>query len=163
MNSVFTTVLYTLLAFCNIADTSHDILNSCFSERFNSISTWNVTVHGQEELNVFVSNVTSLKSKSVDRCIQLYLTGKNYTLDIIKLMKMELGTGGGLVMVGLANPRVEINCVASVSELKELRSIFRPISNVSLVVLEGLLFTSCPVPVVLEEVSNVIVQNCEFM
>ena len=37
------------------------------------------------------------------------------------------------------------------------------IANVSLVVLDRLIFTECPVPVVLEEVSTVIVQNCEFM
>ena len=156
-------VLYILLFFCATAYSS-DVLH-CFSEKFNSEATakWNVTIHGQEELNNFVDNVTSFKSKNMDRCIQLFLTGKNYKLDIIKVMKIELGTGGGLVIAGLTKRRVKINCVANVSGFEELKSILKPLSNVSLVVLDGLLFTGCPIPVVLEEISTVIVQNCEFM
>ena len=97
-------VLYILLFFCNTADSSDNL--NCFSEKFNqSTVKWNVTIHGQEELNSFVDNVTSFKS---NRCIQLFLTGKNYKLDIIKAMKINVGTGGGLVIVGsqLNNSRV---------------------------------------------------------
>ena len=150
-----------LLFFSNAADSS-DVLH-CFTEEFNSTEKWNVTIHVQEELDSFVDNVTSFNSKNMDRCIQLFLTGKNYKLDITEMMKIKIGTGGGLVIVGLTSPRVKINCVSSVSGLKELRNILKPLSNVSLVVLDGLQFTGCPVPVVLEEVSTVIVQNCEFV
>ena len=91
-------ILYILLFFSNAADSS-DVLH-CFSKKFNSTEKWNVTIHGQEELDRFIDNVTSFKSKSMDRCIQIFLTGKNYKLDIIKMMKIKLGTGGGLVIVG---------------------------------------------------------------
>ena len=53
--------------------------------------------------------------------------------------------------------------MASVSGLEELMSVFRPLSEALLVVLDGLLLTGCPIPVVLEEVSTVIVRDCEFM
>jgi len=125
-----------------------------------------VSINGQEELDNFIDSVTSFTVNDKNRCIQLLLNGLSYKLDLIKVMSasaVELGTGGGLVMIGVSKPRVTINCVANSSELEELRSNLRPIANVSLVVLDGLKFTGCPVPVVLEEVSTVIVQNCDFM
>ena len=79
-------------------------------------------------------------------------------------MRMKLRTSGGLVIVGATNSRVTINCVvANVSDLEELTNNSTLVANVSLVVLDGLLFAQCPVPVVLEEVSTVIGQNCVFM
>ena len=79
-------------------------------------------------------------------------------------MRMKLGTSGGLVIVGATNPRVTINCVvANVSDLEELINNSTLVTDVSLVVLDGLLFAQCPVPVVFEEISTVIVQNCVFM
>ena len=57
---------------------------------------------------------------------------------------------------------VEIHCIASTSNLDELRSIFRPISNIALVAFDGLIYDSCPVPIVIEEVSVVVVKNCTF-
>ena len=75
-------------------------------------------------------------------------------------MRMKLGTSGGLVIVGTTNPRVTINCVvANVSDLINNSTL---VADVSLVVLDGLLFAQCPVPVVLERVATVIVQNCMF-
>ena len=135
----------------------------CFNERFNSTVIRNITINGQEELDNFVDNVTSFVNDDTDRCIQLFLTRKAYELNMIKIMGIKLGTGGGLVMIGVANPRVTIDCFSTISGLQELRSNLKPIANVSLVVLSGLRFAGCPVPVVLEEVSTVIVQNCDFM
>lgn len=153
-------VLCILQFSCDVADSSGGILN-CFNERFDSVVRWNVSIDEQEELDNFFHTVTSTND---DRCIQLFLTGKSYSLDIIKIMRMKLGTGGGLVIVGVANPLVAINCVApNVSDLEELINNSTLVANVSLVVLDGLLFAECPVPVVLEEVSTVIVQNCVFM
>ena len=135
----------------------------CFDEsRFNSTQRWNVSINEQEELNDFVDSVTSVADDK-DRCIQLLLTGNSYALDIIKIMRIKLGTGGGLVIVGVAKPLVTINCIANFSDLEELKKELKPLASISLVVLDGLLFAECPVPVVLEEVSTVIVQNCVFM
>lgn len=147
-----------LLLSCYNVDSSNDL--NCFSERFDSTERSNISINGQEELDKFVDNVTA--DNLMDRCVQLFLTEKAYELDIIKIMGMKLGTGGGLVMVGLANPRVTIKCIANVSGLEELRSILKPLANTSLVVLDGLTFVGCPVPIVLEQVKAVIVQNCHF-
>ena len=154
-------VLCILLFSCSNVDSSDSL--DCFSDRFNSAVIRNVSINGQEELDNFVDDVISFMDDDTDRCIQLFLTREVYKLDMIKVMGVKLGTGGGLVMVGVANPRVTINCVASISGLEELRSNLKPIANVSLVVLNGLKFAGCPVPVVLEEVSTVIIQNCDFM
>ena len=51
-------VLYILLFFCNTGDSSDNL--KCFSEKFNSTVKWNVTIHGQEELNSFVNNVANI-------------------------------------------------------------------------------------------------------
>ena len=154
-------VFCTLLFSCNNVGSSDSL--DCFSERFNSAVIRNVSINGQEELSNFVDNVTSFMDDDTDRCIQLFLTSKVYKLDLIKIMGIKLGTGGGLVMIGVANPRVTIDCVSNISGLEELRSNLKPLANISLVVLNGLRFAGCPIPVVLEEVSTVIVQNCDFM
>ena len=148
-------ILCSLLFSCS----SSDVLN-CLSD---SNVRWNISISTQEELNRFVDNVTSSIDEGADRCIQLFFTGKSFELDLINIMGIKLGTRGGLVMVGVASSRVTINCVANATALEELRSIFQPIANVSLVVLDGLVFARCPVPVVIEEVSTVVIQNCDFM
>ena len=116
------------------------------------------------ELDSFVDNITSLNDDA-DRCIQLFLTGESYELYIIRIMGIKLGTDGGLVIIGMADSPVtiRIDCVANVSGLEDLRKRLKPLANVSLVVLDRLRFIECPVPVVIEEVSTVMVQNCVFM
>ena len=143
---------------CNNVASSSDHLD-CFDERFSSVKRCiNESIDGQRELDDFVNN---LADDDEDKCVQLFLTGESYTLDMIKIMGIKLGGNGGFVIIGTSNPRVTIN-VSNVSNLKELINSTL-IANVSLVVLDRLIFTECPVPVVLEEVSTVIVQNCEFM
>ena len=162
----FTFFILCVLPFGYCNDDSRDILD-CFDERFDSVIRWNFSLYEQEEFDSFVDNITSLNDDA-DRCIQLFLTGKAYELDIIRIMGLKLGNDGGLVIIGgmAADPwppAVRINCVANATNLEDLRNSLKPLANVSLVVLDGLLFTECPVPVVLEEISTVIVQNCMFM
>ena len=157
----FTLVILCILPFGYCNDDSSDILD-CFDERFDSVIRWNISLYEQEELDSFVDNITSLNDEA-DRCVQLFLTGKSYELDIIRIMGLKLGNDGGFVVIGVADPPVTIKCVVNASSLEDLRNSLKPLANVSLVVLDGLLFTECPVPVVLEEVSTVIVQNCLFM
>ena len=78
-------------------------------------------------------------------------------------MGIKLVNDGGLVIIGVADLPVTINCIANASSLEDLRNSLKPLANVSLVVLNGLLLTECPVPVVLEEVLTVIVKNYVFM
>ena len=56
----------------------------------------------------------------------------------------------------------ESNCTASQSDLEELREVVQPISRASLVLMDGLVFTGCPVPIMIEEASSVVIQNCVF-
>ena len=127
--------------------------------RSSILLKYNISINGLSELNDFVNKLTD---NDEDRCIQLFLTGKSYTLDMINIMRSKLGTSGGLVIVGVPNLRVTKSYIANMPSLEELINSTL-VANVSLVVLDGLVFTECPVPVVLERVSTVIVQNCVFM
>jgi len=128
-----------------------------------SASKWIVHVNNQAELDDFINNATSFTEKTANRCIQLSLTGGKYILDVVKIMQLKLGTGGGLMVIGVGVAGgVIINCTAGTSNLDELRNIFRPISHVALIAFDGLIFSSCPVPIVIEEVSVVVIKNCVF-
>ena len=150
---------------CKNVDSSASSRNSL--DCFNESMRFNISINEQGELDDFVDNVTSAADHADERrrnrCIQVLLTGKSYALDIVKLMGIKLGSGSGLVIVGASKPQVTLDCIANYSDLEELKNKSKPLANISLVVLDGLLFTKCPVPVVLEEVSTVIVQNCVFM
>jgi len=124
-----------------------------------STSNWSVQVDNQAELDDFMNNTTSFTAEIASRCIRLSLKNGTYQLDVVKMMQLKLGAEGGLVIAGV-NGTVNINCTANTSNLEELRNI--SISNVSLVSFDGLIFNSCPVPIVIEEVSVVVVQNCMF-
>ena len=154
-------ILYVLQFSCDNVDSTSEILN-CYNERFDSVVKSNISINEQIELNNFVNNVTSFAGGQEDRCIQLFLTGESYTLDMIKIMGIKLGANGGLVIIGVPDQPVEIDCAADATGLEDLKNSLKPLANVSLVVLDGLLFTECPVPVMLEEVSTVMVQNCVF-
>ena len=105
-------------------------------------------------------------SHNDNKCIELSLVGNNsYTLDIVDFMNVtsfSIANNGSLIMQGMGGI-VDINCVSSQSDLNELLQILRPISNAQLVILDELVFINCPVPVLIEEVSTVIVQNCVFL
>ena len=124
---------------------------------------WTVSVHDQAELDNFMEQATSPIDKNTSRCIQLSLTGDfRYRLNIVKMMQIQLGTAGGLIIMGVNGGTVAIDCVASVPDMEELKRSLTPISNTSLVVFDGLTFVKCPVPILIEEVSLIVVQNCEF-
>ena len=118
----------------------------------------------QSELDQFVESIRTNHNDS--SCIELSLTGNNsYTLDIVDFMNVTsffIANNGSLIMQGRGG-KVDINCVSSKSDLNELLRILQPISNAWLVILDGLVFISCPVPVLIEEVSTVMVQNCVFL
>ena len=123
----------------------------------DDIYNWTVSVHDQAELDDFMEQATSPIDTNTSRCVQLSLTGDfRYRLDIVKMMQIQLGTAGGLIVVGVKGP-VEIDCVPNVSDILE------PISNTSLVIFYGLKFVKCPIPILIEEVSLILVQNCDFM
>ena len=120
---------------------------------------WTVSVHDQTELDNFMEQTASFTDTS--RCIQLSLIGDiRYRLDIVELMQIKLGTSGGLIVVGTNS---QIDCDANISNIEHSDRVPKPISNTSLVIFDGLTFVKCPVPIMIEEVSSVVVQNCDFM
>ena len=131
---------------------------------------WTVSIYNQKELDHFMNQFEAATSipptddSNTSRCIQLSIMGGfRYTLDIVKMMQIKLGSAGGLIVVGM-NGSVEIDCVASAfRDIEELKKIVKPISSVSLVMFDGLTFVNCPVPILIEEVSLIVVQNCDFM
>ena len=65
-------------------------------------------------------------------------------------------------MEGNGSLLAEVTCKTSLSDLEELSKTIQPLSRASLVLLDELVFTGCPIPILIEEASNVIIQNCIF-
>ena len=115
-----------------------------------------VCITNQSQLDQFMNNVTDAHLGA-----HLTLTGdSSYVLDIVKLMKIYRNSSQ-LVVDSKGGP-VEINCTASESDPEKLGEVLQPISNVSLVLMDGIIFTGCPVPIMIENVDNVTIQNCVF-
>ena len=146
-----TLLLVTVLLFPWYGRTDIVYCNNNVSE---DSTVWNIST--QLELNRFMENATTYSDKRNSRCYHLLLAGENnYIVDILSLMK--IGTNGNLIVMsegGLA----EISCTAN----KELPQVELSLSRASLVLLDGLIFTGCPVPILIEEASNVVIQNCVF-
>ena len=140
--------------------TSNNSLD-CYNNNVRSTSNWSVHADNQAELDDFMTNATSFTDETANRCIRVSLTGSKYTLDVVKMMQLKLGTSGSLIVVGVVG-HVEIDCTASTTNLNKLIKSFKPISNISLVAFSGLVFNSCPVPIIIEEVSVVVVNSCVF-
>ena len=93
-------------------------------------------------------------------CIQFLLVGgTTYEVNMMKIML--LATNASLIMESKGGA-AEINCTADSSDLEELSRTIQPLSRASLVLLDGIVFTGCPAPILLKEVSNVVIQNCVF-
>ena len=115
------------------------------------------TINDQSQLDQFIQNL----SNSSDRmCIQLLLTGDSFKLDLLQLMGINLDSNASLVIMG---DSVNIHCSSNVTDPVDLRDMLQPISRAHLVIFDGLVFTKCPVPIVIEEVYNVMILNCVFL
>ena len=134
---------------------------SCISPgaESQSCSVRKSVISDQTQLDLFIRN-TSLYDNST-KCIQLSLNGSSFNVDLLQLMRLNLGTNGSLEITG---DSVNINCSINITDHVELKDMLQPIiSRALLVLLDGLVFTKCPVPILIEEVSTVIVQNCVFL
>ena len=130
-----------------------------------NLVVWNTTIVDQLQLNQFIENVTTYTNHwNTTNCLYLSLGGgTNYELDIVKLMKISVS--GSLVMES-KDGSTEINCTIDqqlyMYGVEQLYQTVQPLSHASLVLLDGLIFTGCPVPILIEEASNVVIQNCVF-
>ena len=135
---------------------------SCVSSSTAESQTCSVTksvISDQSQLDLFIRN-TSLYDDST-KCIQLSLVGSSFNVDLLQLMRINLGTNGSLEITG---DSVNVNCFINATDRAELKDMLQPIiSQALLVLLDGLVFTKSPVPMLIEEVSTVIVRNCVFL
>ena len=116
-------------------------------------------ISDQSQLDLFIRNA-SLYDDST-KCIRLSLNGRSFNIDLLRLMRINLGTNGSLEITG---DSVNINCFINTTDHVKLKDMPQPIiSHALLVCLDGLVFTKCPVPILIEEVSTVIVRNCVFL
>ena len=120
------------------------------------------SISDQFQLDEFVTNISSYSSEPM--CVELLLLGNSFKLDLLQLMRMDLGTNGSLIVTGnsLSNS-VVINCISNITDPEELRALLQPVSRAQFVLFDGLVFTQCPVPIVIEEVYSVVIQNCIFL
>ena len=137
-----------------------------------NVISWRISVANQSELDQFMNNVTASNDEGTTNNVHLTLAGDNsYVLDIVKLMRINI-TDSSLVMESKGGP-AEINCTANETRLRDvvqpcaanetrLRDVVQPMSRASLVKMDGLIFTGCPVPIMIEDTFSVKIRNCVF-
>ena len=124
-----------------------------------------VLIKSQAELDRYMDDAILFRRRvnhTDERCTQWTLTGGAYRLDLIKLLTIELQQNDSLIIQGHNGTMVDIDCVGGPSNLEEILEAIQPLSHASLVVLDSLNFVGCPVPILVEEVSKVIIKNCVF-
>ncbi|XP_065907815.1 uncharacterized protein [Dysidea avara] len=112
-------------------------------------------VRDQRELDQLLNDMSSI---NVPVCIRIVFAGDRFKLDIVELMRVHFTS---LSMIG-SGGQVNIDCVGGKSDLEVLRNNLLPLSGASLVLVDGLAFARCPVPLLIEEASRVVIQNCIF-
>ncbi|XP_065906418.1 uncharacterized protein [Dysidea avara] len=120
-----------------------------------TVETQDVIVSDQRELDQLLNDTSSI---NVPLCIRIVFSGDRFKIDIVELMRVHFTS---LSMIG-SGGQVNIDCVGDQSDLEVLRNNLLPLSSASLVQIDGLTFTRCPVPLLIEEASTVVIQNCVF-
>ena len=137
----------------------------CLSNNVDCVCPKDVLIKNQTELDRYTKDViqSPTRANNDTRCIQWSLTGSAYQLDLIKLMKINLQQNDSLIIQGHNGTMVDIDCVGRPSYLEEFGlEAIRPLSHASLIVLDSLNIMGCPVPILIEEVSKVMINNCVF-
>jgi len=136
-----------------------------FACREHASTSWDYEINEQAEMDQFILAVETNSTKTFNDaiCIEVSLTNNDaYKMDILKLMTVNLGRNGSLIIVGVAD-HVVIDCMTDQYDLDKLRELLKPLTQASLIVLNRLIFTGCPVPFVIEEAEMVVIQNCVFL
>ena len=121
-----------------------------------------VLIRNQTELDRYLDDEISYRRKNnATRCIQWILTGRSYQLDMVELMKINLQQSDSLIIQGHNGNMVDVNCVGGPANMEELFKTVQPLHS-SLLILDSLTFVECPVPLLIEEVSKVLISNCIF-
>jgi len=146
-----------LLCFSLINGSSLESANEC-PGAYNGIVEF---INNQSQLDHFFERMVTHDNQT-ETCVQLNLTGNEFTLDIIQLMRINATK---LIVMGNGT---NINCTANASanatgDLDTLKNMVQPITRTLLILFDGLAFSKCPVPILIEEVDEVMILNCVFM
>jgi len=136
----------------------------CFVVIYTSISSAAYRVSDQFQLDCFIDNITSQQpDEQQPRTIQLSLTPNVYQLNVTKFVRRVDALDDYILIVKGENGEVLINCmdegIVSISR-EHLQN--RRILKASMIVLDRLVFSGCVLPVYVEEVDTVVIQNCVF-
>ena len=132
---------------------SEDIGENCFNS-----ST--VTITDQTQLDKVIQDLISSNNSNTTQCIHWSFVGNTFQLDLVQLMRINIPISGTLAITGNS---VNLQCTSNITDQERLQEILQPISRAHLVLFDGLVFTQCPVPIVIEEVYNVMILNCVFL
>ena len=150
---IIVSVIALMLRRVSCVNRSSEFYRTCSSEE-------NLLISDQSQLNMFFTNTSLYDNRT--KCIQLLFIGNSFNVNLLQLMRINLGTNGSLAIMG-GDSGVNINCAINVTDPEELREMLQPISRALFVLFDGLVFTQCPVPIVIEEVYNVVILNCVFL
>ena len=136
----------------------------CFVITYASISSSAYRVSDQFQLDRFIDNITSLQpDEQQPRTIQLSLTPNVYQLNITKFVRRVNALDNYILIVKGENGEVLLNCVdEGVVNISREHLQNRRMLQASMIVLDRLVFTGCVLPVYVEEVDTVVIQNCVF-
>jgi len=140
---------------------THDVSSSplnCLTENTRTVLI--ITTQTQLD-NIIRQSISSPINLSKNHCFYLILSEGNFILDLPLLMKINLGANGSLAV--MADGKVTINCTTNVTDPEMLRRTVQPISHALLISFDGFVFTECPVPILIEDVTTVMILNCVFM
>ena len=115
-------------------------------------------IHNQSQFDLIINSYSDTNHSTIT-CIHLLLIGSRFNVDIQQLMAINFSS----LAITAGNETVDIHCATNVTDLEELREMLQPISRAQSVLFDGLVFTQCPVPIVIEEVYNVMILNCVFL
>ena len=137
-------------------------VNSLSSENFgeNCFNTSTVTITDQTQLDKVIQESVSSGNSNTTQCIHWSFAGDTFQLNLVQLLRINLPINGSLTIKGNS---VNLQCTTNITDKERLQEILEPISRARVVLFDGLVFTECPVPIVIEEVYNVVIQNCVFL
>ena len=132
--------------------------NECAGTAHDNANRIVENITNQLQLDLFFTKRMVTQDNHTETCVQLQLTGNEFTLDIIQLMWINATK---LIVKGNGT---DIDCTANATgDLDTLKNMVQPITGTSLVLFDGLAFSKCPVPILIEEVDEVMISNCVFM
>ena len=125
-----------------------------------------VQINNQSDLEQLLKSATIEPcNASTSRNITIRIAANHYTLDIPKFLRvLNLTNGDTLTMMGFGLSAPTITCVHYNTSLHESRMELENafFADALKIVCNGIKFTRCQAPLRIENVSMVIIENCDF-